>query len=114
MKPTNLAKAGRDFLAKNPNATVQDLIDSLGFKKSYAAVFLHNHKRKVKQKYVPVAGDSAPDKAPTNGQNVARDELVKAFKRIEFLEIQLENLAHQITGYEAVISYLEHKLDLED
>ena len=114
MKPTNLAKAGRDFLAKNPNATVQDLIDSLGFKKSYAAVFLHNHKRKVKQKYVPVAGDSAPDKAPTNGQNVARDELVRAFKRIEFLEIQLKNLAHQITGYEAVISYLEHKLDLED
>jgi hypothetical protein len=114
MKPTNLAKAGREFLEKNPNATVEDLVDSLGFKKSYATVFLHNHKRKVKQKYVPLAGDPTPDKAPTNGQNVARDELVKAFKRIEFLEIQLENLAHQITGYEAVISYLEHKLDLED
>jgi hypothetical protein len=105
MKPTNLAKAGRDFLAKNPNAKVQDLIDSLGFKKSYATVFLHNHKRKLESKVV---------QEPSQGQKAVRDELVKAFKRIEFLEIQLENLAHQITGYEAVISYLEHKLDLED
>ena len=105
MKTTNLAKEGRDFLAKNPNATVQDLIDSLGFKKSYATVFLHNHKRKLESKVV---------QEPNQGQKAVRDELVKAFKRIEFLEIQLKNLAHQITGYEAVISYLEHKLDLED
>jgi len=114
MKTTNLAKAGREFLEKNPNATAKNLVDSLGFKKSYATVFLHNYKRKVKQKYVPLAEGSTPNKAPTSGQNVVRDELVKAFKRIEFLEIQLENLLYQATGYEAVISYLESKLDLED
>lgn len=105
MKTTNLAKAGREFLEKNPNATAKDLVDSLGFKKSYATVFLHGYKRNLKSKVT---------QEPSQGQKAVRDELVMAFKRIEFLEIQLENLLYQATGYEAVISYLESKLDLED
>jgi len=105
MKPTNLAKAGREFLASNPNATAKDLMSKLGFKKSYATVFLHSHKRKLENNVA---------QEPSQGQKVVRDELVMAFKRIEFLEIQLANLEHQVIGYEAVISYLESKLDLED
>jgi len=105
MKPTNLAKAGREFLEKKPNATVEDLVDSLGFKKSYATVFLHGYKRNLQSKAT---------QEPSQGQKAVRDELVMGFKRIEFLEIQLANLEHQIIGYEAVISYLESKLDLED
>jgi len=31
--------------------------------------------------------------------------------RISQLEVQIANLHHQITGYEAVISFLEHKLE---
>ncbi len=105
MKTTNLAKAGREFLEKNPSATAKDLIERLGFKKSYATVFLHGYKRNLKSNVI---------QEPSQGQKVVRDELVMAFKHIEFLETQLANLEHQAIGYEAVISYLEHKLDLED
>jgi hypothetical protein len=105
MKTTNLAKQGREFLEKYPSATAKDLVEKLGFKKSYATVFLHGYKRNLESKVV---------QEPSQGQKAVRDELVMAFKRIEFLEIQLANLEHQVIGYEAVISYLESKLDLED
>jgi hypothetical protein len=105
MKTTNLAKQGREFLEKYPSATAKDLVEKLGFKKSYATVFLHGYKRNLESKVV---------QEPSQGQKAVRDELVMAFKRIEYLELQCENLLYQATGYEAVISYLESKLDLED
>ena len=105
MKTTNLAKAGRDFLAKNPSATTKDLVEKLGFGKAYANTFMYVHKKTMQISNL---------EDPSKGQKVVRDELVNAFKHIEFLETQLANLEHQTIGYEAVISYLEHKLDLED
>ena len=104
MKTTNLAEAGREFLEKHRSATAKDLVERLGFKKSYANVFLHGYKRKL---------ESSVMQQPNQGQKAVRDELVMAFKRIEYLELQCENLLYQATGYEAVISYLESKLDLE-
>jgi len=92
-------------LEKNPNATANDLVEKLGFGKAYANTFMHVHKKIMQSNNL---------EEPSKGQKVVRDELVMAFKRIEFLETQLANLEHQAIGYEAVISYLEHKLDLED
>jgi len=92
-------------LEKNPNATANDLVEKLGFGKAYANTFMHVRKKTMKSNSLD---------EPNKGKEVVRNELVNAFKHIEFLETQLANLEHQAIGYEAVISYLEHKLDLED
>jgi len=107
----SLAKLGREYLSKNPNATADDLVEHCGFKKSYAIVFMHEYKRKSVKKTRTVKKDVEVVKNPTHGAEVLRKELAKAHDRIDELEIHLSTLIHQAIGYRAVISFLEDKLE---
>lgn len=115
------ADRARAFLKENPNATASMVAEAAGFTPGSASVFLAKHRRKLNKSQTK----KKPGRPPKNSANKPAEVVkvdskeIQALKR-EIIELQetIEevvsrsvNLMHQNIGYEAVISYLESKIE---
>lgn len=110
------AQRAREFMEKNPDAKPEQLVEAAGMPLAYARTWLSDWR--YKQKHPKVRKfKRRKRKVLIKVKEVAADEIVRLHEiierqanRIADLQIQIDNLHHQATGYESVISYLEHKM----
>jgi len=109
------AQLAREFKQSNPEADAKQVAEASGMPIAYAQTWISKWKReqagtkprkykKRKPKKVVVPMDKSKEA-------MMRQTIQTQGIRISQLEVQIANLHHQITGYEAVISFLEHKLE---
>jgi hypothetical protein len=96
----SLAKKGRLYLEKFPDATAVDLVENCGFGLSYARFFISDQKRK---KYNEEYLKDRPKRTP-------RPPTVDWEQNYRGAMMHVTSLEKQIIGYKAVINYLEHQL----
>ena len=97
-KPRPLSAQGRirAFVRSNPNATTAEICAAVDVKPQD----VHNFTYKLKRSFdlLPAIED--------RGNHLIRHELI-------MLHREVDNLKHQIVGYQAVISYLENQLGMK-
>lgn len=111
------AQRAREFMEKNPDAKPEQIVEAVeGMPLAYARSWLSDWR--YRQKHPKVRKfKRRKKKVLTKVTEVAADEIVRLHEiierqanRIAELQLQVDNLHHQATGYESVISYLEHKM----
>jgi hypothetical protein len=113
-----LSKQIRAHKKNYPNASAKEIAHTVGTSPAYVYQVLAPKKsKKAKKDLKPVA--------PTEGQEIVREEVKRLHVEIEKLQIlqemdaeliadirdELDRLNHDIVGYRAVISYLQGQLD---
>jgi hypothetical protein len=97
-KPRPLSAQGRirAFVKSNPNATTAEICEAVNVKPQD----VHNFTYKLKRSFdlLPAIED--------RGVPIIRHEVI-------MLHREVENLKHQMVGYQAVISYLENQLGMK-
>jgi len=95
-KPRPLSAQGRirAFVRSNPNATTAEICAAVDVKPQD----VHNFTYKLKKNLLPAIEDS--------GVPIIRHEVI-------MLHREVDNLKHQMVGYQAVISYLENQLGMK-
>ena len=109
------AQLAKEFKQANPEADAKQVAEASGMPIAYAQTWISKwkreqagtkprkyKKRKAKKVVIPI------DKSK---EAMMRQTIHAQGLKISQLEVQIANLHHQITGYEAVISFLEHKLE---
>jgi hypothetical protein len=111
MKKVNKTSKIIDYKKANPDATYAEIAKYAECKVGTIGNVLR--KAKMSRKYT-----SRKTVAPTQGQQVLRDHIVKEDKKtateIHRLNVQVFTMRQQIAGYVAIISYLEHKLGIKE
>ena len=107
------AQLAREFKQANPDATKEQIAEATGMPLAYAQTWISKWKREQAGVKPRKYKKRKPKKVPIDKSKEAmmRQTIQTQGIRISELEIQIANLHHQITGYEAVISFLEHKLE---
>ena len=95
-KPRPLSAQGRirAFVKSNPNASTAEICAAVNVKPQD----VHNFTYKLKKNLLPAIEDS--------GVPIIRHEVI-------MLHREVDNLKHQMVGYQAVISYLENQLGMK-
>jgi hypothetical protein len=95
-KPRPLSAQGRirAFVRSNPNATTAEICAAVDVRPQD----VHNFTYKLKKNLLPAIEDS--------GVPIIRHEVI-------MLHREVDNLKHQMVGYQAVISYLENQLGMK-
>ena len=95
-KPRPLSGQGRirAFVRSNPNATTAEICAAVDVRPQD----VHNFTYKLKKNLLPAIEDS--------GVPIIRHEVI-------MLHREVDNLKHQMVGYQAVISYLENQLGMK-
>jgi hypothetical protein len=95
-KPRPLSAQGRirAFVKSNPNATTAEICAAVDVRPQD----VHNFTYKLKKNLLPAIEDS--------GVPIIRHEVI-------MLHREVDNLKHQMVGYQAVISYLENQLGMK-
>lgn len=110
------SQIAKEFMEQNPDATAEEIAQATGFPLLSARSWLSGHRRRLNpEKYKP--RKKRKKKIMAKNPNKAAEEMMRLHdiieqqsNKIHAQEIQITNLHHQITGYEAVISFLDHKL----
>jgi hypothetical protein len=109
------SQRAREFMEQNPEAKPEQIAAAVeGMPLGYARTWLSDWRRKQNP---PKPRTKKKRKVMAKFKEVAADEIVRLHEiierqanRIAELQVQVDNLHHQATGYESVISYLEHKM----